>query len=205
MFPGFAVNQTSPIGKIVTTNEWWAQPHLCLSAFRQLTQLKLDRSPPNPYWTCQPTLPRSKKEEPIGSALIHTSTTVHPGTHFVGDVLVCEGCEIGPNCSIFGPTIIGPKSYVGPGAEIRRSLIFSRLTLAHVSYLGHSVVGRRVNLGAGFITAVRNYKRGTVHLKSDGILFDTGFTMFGAIIADDFLCRINTSVMPGRLLNEPLI
>jgi UDP-N-acetylglucosamine diphosphorylase / glucose-1-phosphate thymidylyltransferase / UDP-N-acetylgalactosamine diphosphorylase / glucosamine-1-phosphate N-acetyltransferase / galactosamine-1-phosphate N-acetyltransferase len=117
----------------------------------------------------------------------------------VGDVIVDANCELGPNAVVFGPSYIGPDSYLGPNAEIRRSLVHSGLVMSHTGYLGHSVVGSNANLAAGFITAVRNLKRETVHLKVDGTLIDTGLKHFGAIIPNEYESRVNTVLEPGRL------
>lgn len=190
---------------LFASNQWWSDITLVLKVFEELARMNLSEMTTVSGWLSLKTPTRPRDPRDCGVALVAESTTIMPGSILVGDVVICEGCEIGPNCTIFGPTIIGPGSYIGPGAEVRRSLIFSALKLAHRSYLGHSIVGRRVNLGAGFTVAVRNLKRGTVHLKMDDRLFDTKLKMFGAIIADDFYCSVSTTVMPGRILIEPLI
>lgn len=190
---------------LLSRDQWWCDTMLVMKVFEEITHLNLSGMATVPGWQSIETPTRPNDPRSCGIALIEDSATIMPGSIIVGDVIICNGCEIGPNCTIFGPTIIGPKSYIGPGAEVRNSLIISELKLAHRSYLGHSIVGRRVNLGAGFTVAVRNLKRKTVHLKNDDQLIDTKFTMFGAIIADDFYCSVGTTVMPGRILKDPIV
>lgn len=111
---------------------------------------RLVDNPPSPRWDWQ------------GHALVHESSLLHTGVNLFGPVLIGPDCEIGPNASIFGPTVIEGRSYLGPSVEIRRCLLLAPAEVSHMSFLGHSVIGRRTALGAFFCSAVRNLRRGTV-------------------------------------------
>lgn len=137
-----------------------------------------------------------------GHALIHESSIVHKGVNFFGPVLIGPDCEIGPNTTIYGPTVVESGSYLGPGAEIRRCLLLAGAEVAHTSYVGHSVLGRRVRLGAFFCAAVRNLRRGTVHMMSEGALVDTGEVTIGCVIADGIETGVRATIMPGRRIVE---
>lgn len=137
-----------------------------------------------------------------GHALVHQSSLVHRGVNFFGPVLIGPDCEIGPNATVYGPTIVESGTYLGPGAEIRRCLLLAGAEVAHMSYVGHSVLGRGVRLGAFFCVAVRNLRRGTVHMMSDGVLVDTGEITIGCVIADGTQTGVRATVMPGRRIVE---
>jgi NDP-sugar pyrophosphorylase family protein len=137
-----------------------------------------------------------------GHALVHHSSLVHRGVNFFGPVLIGPDCEIGPNTTVYGPTIVESGTYLGPGAEIRRCLLLAGAEVAHMSYVGHSVLGRGVRLGAFFCVAVRNLRRGTVHMMSDGVLVDTGEVTIGCVIADGTQTGVRATVMPGRRIVE---
>ena len=140
-----------------------------------------------------------------GHALVHDSSLVHSGVNFFGPVLVGPGCEIGPNTTVYGPTVVESGTYLGPGAEIRRCLLLAGAEVAHMSYVGHSVLGRGVRLGAFFCVAVRNLRRGTVHMMSGGALVDTGETTIGCVIADGTQTGVRATVMPGRRIVETAV
>lgn len=55
-----------------------------------------------------------------------------------------------------------------------------------------------MRLGAFFCAAVRNLRRGTVHMMSNGALVNTGETTIGCVIADGTETGVRTTVMPGR-------
>lgn len=205
MIPDFLCAALPDVARICNTPRWWEDIGVALDAFRELAVLNAHKVDTPEPWLTSNTVVRPGSPRQSGVFAVSPSTYIHSGVVVVGDVFICDDCEIGPNCTIFGPTIIGPGSYIGPGSEIRRSLVLGALTFSHFGYLGHSVVGRGVNLAAGFITAVRNLRKSHVYLKYENRIIDTGFDHFGAIIADDFYCRINTQVMPGRLLVEPII
>lgn len=133
-----------------------------------------------------------------GHALVHETSIVHSGVSFFGPVLVGPGCELGPHATIYGPTVVESGSYLGPSAEIRRCLLLAGAEVSHMSYVGHSVLGRRVRLGAFFCAAVRNLRRGTVHMMRDGVLTDTGEVTIGCVIADDTQTGVHATIMPGR-------
>ena len=151
---------------------------------------RLVDNPPSPRWDWQ------------GHALVHESSLLHTGVNLFGPVLIGPDCEIGPNASIFGPTVIEGRSYLGPSVEIRRCLLLARAEVSHMSFLGHSVIGRRAALGAFFCSAVRNLRRGTVHVIRDGMLTDSGERRLGCVIADDIETGVRTTVMPGRRITE---
>ena len=141
-----------------------------------------------------------------GHALVHETSIVHSGVSFFGPVLVGPDCELGPHATIYGPTVVESGSYLGPSAEIRRCLLLAGAEVAHMSYVGHSVLGRRVRLGAFFCSAVRNLRRGTVHMMRDGVLADTGEVTIGCVIADETETGVHATVMPGRrIVGTPVV
>ena len=110
------------------------------------------------------------------------------------------GCKIGPNCYIRGHTSIGDHCRIGQAVEVKNSLILSHTHIGHLSYVGDSVIGEHVNLGAGTITS--NFRHdGKMHRSLvSGVLIDTGRKKFGAVIGDGVRTGIHTSIYPGRKL-----
>jgi bifunctional UDP-N-acetylglucosamine pyrophosphorylase/glucosamine-1-phosphate N-acetyltransferase len=115
-----------------------------------------------------------------------------------GHVVIGENCKVGPNCYIRGATSIGDGCHIGQAVEIKNSLILSNTSIGHLSYVGDSVVGKKVNFGAGTITS--NFRHDGANHRSmvDGQLIDTGRRKFGTIIGDHVHTGIHTSIYPGR-------
>jgi NDP-sugar pyrophosphorylase family protein len=187
----------------LTEPDWWADELQGLRVIQDLTGLTLPRAQPG-YRIVPGT--RSPRWDWPGHALVHRTATVHQGVSLFGPVLIGPGCEVGPNASIYGPTVVQADAYVGPGAEIRRSLLLTGAEISHLSFVGHSVIGRKVRLGAFFCSAVRNLRRGTVHILHAGTLVDTGEERLGCVIADGTETGVHTTVMPGRrVVTSPVV
>jgi bifunctional UDP-N-acetylglucosamine pyrophosphorylase/glucosamine-1-phosphate N-acetyltransferase len=68
----------------------------------------------------------------------------------------------------------------------------------HLSYIGDSVIGENVNLGAGTVTANFRHDGQTHKSMVGGRLIDTGRRKLGAIVGDEVHTGIHTSIYPGR-------
>ncbi len=178
---------------------WWDDELCGLHVIKALTELAL---PPSYEGYRRVDNVASPRWDWRGHALVHESSVVHSGVNLFGPVLVGPSCEIGPNATIFGPTVVEGRSYIGPSVEVRRCLLLAGAEVSHMSFVGHSVIGRQVALGAFFCSAVRNLERGTVHMLHDGALVDTGERRLGCVIADGVETGVHTTVMPGRRVTE---
>jgi acetyltransferase-like isoleucine patch superfamily enzyme len=125
-------------------------------------------------------------------------SVILPGVYIEGNVIIGQNCKIGPNAYIRGNTAIADYCEIGNAVEVKNSVIYSHTKIKHLSYVGDSLVGSHVNMGAGTILA--NYRHdGTNHRSMvAGSLVDTGRVRFGAIIGDGVRTGVNTSVYPGR-------
>jgi len=135
-----------------------------------------------------------------GILCLGPDSRILPGVFIEGNVVIGAKCRIGPNCYIRGNTSIGDSCHIGQAVEIKNSLILTRTTVGHLSYVGDSVLGEAVNFGAG--TIVSNFRHDGQHHRSmvGGSLVDTKRRKFGAIIADHVHTGIHTSIYPGRKL-----
>ncbi len=137
-------------------------------------------------------------------------------TAFMGEgVIVEEGAEVGPYTVIEGPAYIGPGVRVGPSShirpetillsgskvgyavEVKASVLMENARAPHFNYVGDSVIGEDVNLGAGTITANLRFDHGTIKVEVKGERVDTGLTKLGAIMGGHSQTGINVSLMPG--------
>jgi UDP-N-acetylglucosamine diphosphorylase / glucose-1-phosphate thymidylyltransferase / UDP-N-acetylgalactosamine diphosphorylase / glucosamine-1-phosphate N-acetyltransferase / galactosamine-1-phosphate N-acetyltransferase len=127
-------------------------------------------------------------------------TRILPGVFIEGNVIIGENCKIGPNCYIRGNTSIGDGCHIGQSVEIKNCLILSKTNVGHLSYIGDSVLGEKVNLGAGTTTSNLRHDGKNHRSLVNGVLIDTGRRKFGAIFGDGVHTGINTSIYPGRKL-----
>jgi UDP-N-acetylglucosamine diphosphorylase / glucose-1-phosphate thymidylyltransferase / UDP-N-acetylgalactosamine diphosphorylase / glucosamine-1-phosphate N-acetyltransferase / galactosamine-1-phosphate N-acetyltransferase len=145
---------------------------------------------------------------------------VSPLAQIEGQVYIEEGAEVGPFCYIQGPTYVARgaeirhgaflrgQCYIGEGAvvghttEVKNAIFFPKAKAAHFAYIGDSILGSNVNLGAGTKLANVKVNHGLVKVKhpvTDKIL-ETGLKKFGAILGDDAQTGCNSVLSPGTLL-----
>ena len=67
-------------------------------------------------------------------------------------VVVKENCLIGPHARIRSNSKIEKNCKIGNYVEVKNSIIGSNTNISHLSYVGDSMVGSKVNIGAGCIT-----------------------------------------------------
>jgi bifunctional UDP-N-acetylglucosamine pyrophosphorylase/glucosamine-1-phosphate N-acetyltransferase len=127
-------------------------------------------------------------------------TRILPGVFIEGNVVIGANCKIGPNCYIRGHTSIGDGCHIGQSVEIKNSLILSKTNVGHLSYVGDSVLGEKVNFGAGTTTSNLRHDGKNHRSSVNGELIDTGRRKFGTIVGDRVHTGINTSIYPGRKL-----
>ncbi len=135
-----------------------------------------------------------------GVVRIGEGTRILPGVFIEGNVVIGKNCKIGPNCYLRGHTSIGDHCHVGNAVEIKNSILLSKTNVGHLSYVGDSVLGERVNFGAGTVTSNLRHDGKNHRTLVDGKLVDTGRRKFGTIIGDDVHTGIQTTIYPGRKL-----
>ena len=141
----------------------------------------------------------------IGDNQIGDNVTIHPGCVIENAVIgnhseihansVIESAKIGSRCSV-GPfarvrpnTILSDEAKVGNFVEIKKSNIGKGSKISHLSYIGDTVMGENVNIGAGTITC--NY---------DGV------NKFQTTIGDDVFIGSDTQlVAPVNVANRSTI
>jgi len=86
-------------------------------------------------------------------AKIGKDSVIYPFTVIEKGVKIGKRCSIGPFAHLREGTVIGNDCLIGNFLETVRSRFGSKTLLKHFSYIGDSVVGNSVNIGAGVVTA----------------------------------------------------
>jgi len=131
------------------------------------------------------------------SVFVAEGARIRSGTYIEGPAYIGEGSDVGPNCYIRPYSSLGRNVRVGNACEIKNSIIMDRTHVAHLSYVGDSVIGEDCNLGAGTITANLRLDCKPVKMMVKEKLVDTGREKLGVIIGDNVKTGIGTLLMPG--------
>lgn len=138
---------------------------------------------------------------------IHKSAVLEHGITFKGPIIIMDKCQVGANAYFREGVFLDSSVKIGPCSEIKSSMIFSGTAIAHLNYIGNSIVGRNVNFEAGSIAA-NHYNERTekrIHLSFKNHIIDTGMEKFGALIGDNSRIGANGVLSPGTILEKDSI
>jgi UDP-N-acetylglucosamine diphosphorylase / glucose-1-phosphate thymidylyltransferase / UDP-N-acetylgalactosamine diphosphorylase / glucosamine-1-phosphate N-acetyltransferase / galactosamine-1-phosphate N-acetyltransferase len=97
-----------------------------------------------------------------------------------------EGCAIGEHCKVHG--------------ELSASIVLSYANKNHDGFVGHSYLGRWVNLGAGTITSNLKNTYGSVQLWTPTGPRDTGLQFLGTLFGDFVKTGIGSRLTTGTVV-----
>jgi carbonic anhydrase/acetyltransferase-like protein (isoleucine patch superfamily) len=132
--------------------------------------------------------------------LIGAGTIVEPGAMIKGPSVIGEDCEVRQGAYMRGNCLVGNRCVVGHATEIKGSIMLDGAKAGHFAYIGDSILGRDVNLGAGTKLANLRMISGTIILRSGNERYDTGRRKLGAILGDQTETGCNAVTSPGTLM-----
>lgn len=139
-----------------------------------------------------------------GDVHIEDGALLEPGIFIAGPTVICRGAELRFGAYVRGDVWAAEKSLIGHDTEVKHSLLLPGAKAAHFAYLGDSILGRSVNLGAG--TKLANVKvdmgKSSVKVRIDGTIHDSGLRKFGAILGDGVSLGCNSVTNPGTLMGK---
>ena len=131
-----------------------------------------------------------------GSFVVGKDTEVLPGTVVEGNVIVGSNCKIGPNAYLRGVVYIGNNCHVGI-SEVKNSIVLDNSNIPHFNYVGDSIIGENVNLGAGTKIANLRHDNKSIKISINGRKIDSRRRKLGALIGSGTKTGINSSINCG--------
>lgn len=140
-----------------------------------------------------------QKEDGIA---IHHSAVVEPSAILKGPVIIGPRCFVAAAAYLRGGAFLEEDCIVGPCCELKSSFMFKGSKIAHLTFVGDSILGTGVNVEAGAIIA--NYRNElankTIRFRFEGRLIETGVDKFGALVGDNARIGANAVVAPGAFI-----
>lgn len=133
---------------------------------------------------------------------IGEGTILEPFAMIEGPCVIGRNCRIGHGAFIRPYTVLADGAIVGHASEIKHSILLREAKAPHFCYVGDSILGHRVNLGAGTKLANVRFDKHAITLKRGPISMETSRTKLGAIIADDAQTGCNVVLQPGTILEK---
>ena len=133
---------------------------------------------------------------------IGEGTIIEPGAYIKGPAIIGKNCQIRHGAYIRGNVIVGDNCVIGHTTELKHSVLLNHVCAAHFAFIGDSIIGNRVNLGAGVKCANLRLDNQPVKLHYHNETIQTGLRKFGAIIGDDAKIGCNVVMNPGTLFGK---
>jgi len=135
---------------------------------------------------------------------VHKTAIVEKGVVMKSPVIINQNCYIGANAYFREGVYLDNAVKVGPGCEIKSSIIFAETTVAHFNYIGNSILGKNINFEAGSIAANHYNERASKNISVvyDSTIIETGTEKFGSLVGDNSKIGANSVLSPGIILEK---
>jgi bifunctional N-acetylglucosamine-1-phosphate-uridyltransferase/glucosamine-1-phosphate-acetyltransferase GlmU-like protein len=127
---------------------------------------------------------------------------IHPGVVLEGPLYIGRDVEIRPGAYVRGGVWIGDGCLVGASTEIKRAILLPGAKAPHLNYVGDSVLGAGVNLGAGTILSNFRHDGREVRIGAAGGALASGRRKLGAVLGDGVLTGCNCVLHPGVVVGR---
>jgi NDP-sugar pyrophosphorylase family protein len=133
---------------------------------------------------------------------IHRSAVVEKGAALKGPCVIGANCFVSSSALLRGGCWLDADCTIGPGCELKSSFLHTGSKLAHLNFVGDSVIGADVNIEAGAMIANYRNERADKRIRircAEGVI-DTGVDKFGALVGDHVRIGANAVIAPGAIL-----
>jgi len=116
----------------------------------------------------------------VRDSRIGADSVIHPHT-VIEESVIHDGCQIGPFARLRPGAEFADGSKAGNFVEVKKSLIGEGSKVNHLTYIGDTTIGRKVNVGAGTITC--NYDGANKHrtVIGDGAFIGSGVNLVAPV------------------------
>lgn len=137
-----------------------------------------------------------------GKVVIEEGARIRAGSYLEGPLVVGKNCDIGPNCYLRKGVSLDEEVKIGNACELKNTIVYKGSHIAHLSYVGDSIIGSNCNFGAGTITGNLRLDDQTVKASINDSVVSTGRRKIGVIMGDNVKTAINTFFMPGVIVGN---
>ena len=139
---------------------------------------------------------------PGSGLLLGNSVLIESGALIKSPAIIGDNTEIRQGAYLRGYCLVGKRCVVGHVTEVKHAIFMDDAKAGHFAYLGDSILGNDVNLGAGTKLANLRFTSGDVQVRCNGETIATGLRKLGAILGDQVQTGCNSVTNPGTLMGR---
>jgi UDP-N-acetylglucosamine diphosphorylase / glucose-1-phosphate thymidylyltransferase / UDP-N-acetylgalactosamine diphosphorylase / glucosamine-1-phosphate N-acetyltransferase / galactosamine-1-phosphate N-acetyltransferase len=137
-----------------------------------------------------------------GQVWLHPSVKLPAYATIIGPSWIGAKTEIRPGAFIRGNVIVGESAVLGNSCEFKNCLLLDGVQVPHFSYVGDSILGNRAHLGAGVICSNLRLDQKPIVVRAGDVAYETGLRKLGAILGDAAEVGCNAVLNPGAILGR---
>lgn len=127
---------------------------------------------------------------------------IGPGALIEGMVFLSDNVKVRHGAYVRGPCFIGNGAVIGHATEVKHSIFFDKASAAHFNYVGNSVLGAEVQLGAGATCANLRFDKKPIIVRTASSRIPTVHKKLGALIGTGAKLGCQAVLSPGCVV-EP--
>lgn len=200
------VYRTENVGEVVGVNDRFemalASKELCLRKIKTLAAEGVTFYDPDSTWIdAEVKIGHDTVIYPSvvieGGTEIGKECVIHPSVHIVNsqirdgvkilnstlieDSLIEDQVKVGPLAHLRPETTLKKGSKIGNFVEMKKTVFGEGSKAGHLTYLGDSIVGKEVNIGAGTITCNYDGKKKHKTIIEDGVFIGSGVELVAPV------------------------
>ena len=142
---------------------------------------------------------------------IDSGTVLEPTAIIKGPAIIGKNNDIRQGSYLRGNVMVGNSCVIGHCTEIKNAILMNHVEAGHFNYIGDSILGSYVNMGAG--SRLANVQFRGLQEKMDDVINDieifienkktsTGLPKLGSILGDNVEIGCNAVLSPGTLIGK---
>ena len=147
-------------------------------------------------------IPPSVTLKNVSKISIGEGTIVEEGAYIQGPSIIGRDCHVRHGSYIRPYLLTGDRCVIGHATETKCSIFLHDAKAAHFNYIGDSILGNDVNMGAGATCSNVRLDQKEISVRLSEGKFPTGLKKFGALIGDFSQIGCHVVLNPGVLLKK---
>jgi len=133
---------------------------------------------------------------------IGDQASIAPGAFLEGPLWLGADVEIRTGAYVRGGCWVGDHCRIGANTEVKKSILLPHAKAPHLNYVGDSILGSDVNLGAGTVLSNFRHDGKNIVMPDGGARIDTGRRKFGALLCDGVKTGCNSLLLPVLIVGR---
>ena len=125
---------------------------------------------------------------------------VESGATIIGPCFIGKNCQVRQGAYLRGYVLGGDRCIFGHATEVKHSIFLDGAQASHFAYVGDSILGNQVNLGAGTKCANLRFDKQPVKLRYKEKKIQTPLKKCGVLMGDEAQTGCNAVTAPGTLI-----